>query len=511
MGHAQKNKIREKATLAAQLASFKVYASGPFHQERPGVCLRRSVVTPAGKHSWIRRRVSHGEMQNQAIRLKNAFTEPKDLIVLAVTYLVTLLIASELTSYLFYSSLVRAIVTSGSLLVLPMASERILFNPIRREIITSWVVGCWITTLIIYFDHYAFVEDARIIPLEIATILTAWIIWEAHYINLKAAGKELRDAVKNIGSAAEEMKKKASKKKISSKERVVYNRRDLILYALGLGSEDMNFIFEEDYEFEAFPTFPLALISKGPDGDVVKFPELTKQMDRIVMDPGAYGEVFLELKRPLNSSVGQKELRVSSKELGKYPNNKLDGTVAMVETKLKDSEDHLYATIRTGRFFEGKEDCGEEEDWAKIKKSIEIPMGAPDKEERERTHDNQALIYRLSGEYNPVHIKEDAAESAKLKRPTLPIKCVMGIAARHILNRFGGNRAKNFKSIFARFTDLHVYPGDTVTTKMWNMDYGKQKRVMFEVIANGRDRDVVMNGEMCLKEIIEDKKDPYGY
>lgn len=105
---------------------------------------------------------------------------------------------------------------------------------------------------------------------------------------------------------------------------------------------------------------------------------------------------------------------------------------------------------------------------------------SPDKVYEHQTTTNQAIIYRLSGDTNPLHISPEYAKR-QFPAPILHGLCTFGIAARAILWSFCHGDAKKFKMITCRFSSP-VYPGDKLTTEMWDMGVvevnGKQRRVV---------------------------------
>jgi acyl dehydratase len=94
------------------------------------------------------------------------------------------------------------------------------------------------------------------------------------------------------------------------------------------------------------------------------------------------------------------------------------------------------------------------------------PERAPDHVIEDETRLEQAAIYRLSGDRNPLHIDPEFAKMGGFDTPILHGLCTYGFVGRAILNTLCGRDPSKFTSLEARFTDV-VYPGDTIITKLW--------------------------------------------
>jgi acyl dehydratase len=118
-----------------------------------------------------------------------------------------------------------------------------------------------------------------------------------------------------------------------------------------------------------------------------------------------------------------------------------------------------------------------------------LPEGAPQQHLDIKTHPNSALIYRLSGDRNPLHADPKAAAAGGFKTPILHGLCTYGVAGRAIVKACCGNDPARLKSLQVRFS-APVLPGETIRTEMWP-DGG---RVSFRARALERDVVVLNNG-----------------
>nr|GME03289.1 enoyl-CoA hydratase 2, peroxisomal [Ipomoea batatas] len=98
----------------------------------------------------------------------------------------------------------------------------------------------------------------------------------------------------------------------------------------------------------------------------------------------------------------------------------------------------------------------------------------------------QALLYRLSGDYNPLHSDPMVADVAGFSRPILHGLCTLGFAVRAIIKCICKGDQNMIKNISGRFL-LHVYPGETLMTEMWL----EGLRVIYQVKVKERKRAVL--------------------
>jgi len=278
--------------------------------------------------------------------------------------------------------------------------------------------------------------------------------------------------------------------KSSSTEKVSYNKKDIILYAIGIGCTELNFVYENSPNFSIFPTYPIVLGFKGTETDVLGFPSplMMKTMNipplpgfKFVLD----GERYLEVVNPLPLSG---EFSYTTKITGIHKRG--SGAVVVSESIISDST-KTYVKILSGSFCVGAKNFTPESIGESMSENISIPKRDPDFVEETTTSLNQAHIYRLSGDFNPLHIDPRIAKVSGFKEPILHGLCSLGIAARAVIKNLCGNDTSQFKSIQVRFSKP-VIPGETLVTSMWK----DGNKIFLEV--KSKERNVVVVNNACV-------------
>eukprot|EP00127_Corallochytrium_limacisporum_P005995 Clim_evm72s215 gene=Clim_evmTU72s215 len=282
-----------------------------------------------------------------------------------------------------------------------------------------------------------------------------------------------------------------------------YNRRDLIMYALGIGATDLRYSYELNPQFAMFPTFPVVLTFKGDSFDVVEFgsphPTSARMPPKAGSIPGIppynpsmalHGEQYLEVLRPLPTEA---DLMMTTKVLGVY--DKGSGLLIDTETSLADPKTgDLLCRMVSGGFIRGMGGFGGEK--KAPEPSYAAPKREPDAVHSQKTSEIQALMYRLSGDYNPLHADPEIAKMVKFPKPILHGLCTFGHGASAVLKTFANNDASRFRAIKVRFASP-VFPGETLETRMWRDDTNKN-RVLFEVWVKERNVKVISNAYVDL-------------
>ncbi|MCP3990445.1 MAG: enoyl-CoA hydratase [Actinomycetia bacterium] len=149
--------------------------------------------------------------------------------------------------------------------------------------------------------------------------------------------------------------------------------------------------------------------------------------------------------------------------------DKTKGAVVDVETSsvLVDDGEPLFTT-RTSLFLRGEGGWGGDRGPSV---SVDIPDSAPDLEITYRTRIDQALLYRLNGDRNPLHSDPLFAADGGFPKPILHGLCTYGFTGRALLNGLCDGDPGRFGSMDARFTSP-VMPGETLTVRIWRTDDG---------------------------------------
>ena len=271
-----------------------------------------------------------------------------------------------------------------------------------------------------------------------------------------------------------------------------YTERDLSLYALGIGmahegpkdEKELQYVYELSQGGQkAFPTY------------AVTFPFNTlaqlMNLDGLEFNPMMllHGEQYVEVPRPLPT-----EATVTTKAKISHVYDKGKGALLIIDSVSSDKDGKELARNQSSIFIRGIGDFGGDRGPSE-KKNIP-PNRKPDAVVEEKTDPNQALIYRLSGDRNPLHADPSMAAMGGFDQPILHGLCTFGFATRHVLKAFGDNDPARFKSVGARFA-RHVFPGETLVTEMWK-DNGK---IIFQTKVKERDEVCLSHAAVELQEV----------
>lgn len=153
------------------------------------------------------------------------------------------------------------------------------------------------------------------------------------------------------------------------------------------------------------------------------------------------------------------------------------------ESLLVDAKGTQYAKLISGVFIRGLGGFGGEKQPAEP--TYSPPSRAPDAVGEFKTSPHQALLYRLSGDYNPLHADPKVAKMVGFPGPILHGLATFGIAASTILQTLFNNDPAQFKAVRVRFASP-VFPGETLVTEMWK----EGKDVIFQ--SKVKERNIVV-------------------
>uniref|UniRef100_A0A8C9DF45 17-beta-hydroxysteroid dehydrogenase 4 n=1 Tax=Prolemur simus TaxID=1328070 RepID=A0A8C9DF45_PROSS len=240
-----------------------------------------------------------------------------------------------------------------------------------------------------------------------------------------------------------------------------YTELETIMYALGVGAsiknpKDLKFIYEGSSDFSCLPTFGVILGQKSiMNGGLADIPGLSINLAKVL-----HGEQYLELYKPLPRAGKLKCEAVVADVLDKG-----SGVVILMDVYSYSGKE-LICYNQFSVFLVGSGGFGGKRTSDKAKVAVAVPNRPPDAVLTDTTSLNQAALYRLSGDWNPLHVDPNFASLAGFNKPILHGLCTFGFSARHVLQQFADNDVSRFKAIKVRFAKP-VYPGQTVQTEMW--------------------------------------------
>jgi acyl dehydratase len=241
-----------------------------------------------------------------------------------------------------------------------------------------------------------------------------------------------------------------------------WTSKDALLYAIGVGAglgdplQELQFTTENTagVQQQVLPTFGVLLAQARAAGDLGDF-------DRAML---VHAEQSIELHKPLPV---EGTLQTSATVTGIY--DKGSGALIQTENHAVDAATgEPVVTTRSGTFIRGEGgfggDRGTSVGW-------QLPDRAPDYKVTQQTRPEQALLYRLSGDRNPLHADPAFAARGGFSRPILHGLCTYGITGRVLLHELCGADPARFASMSGRFSSP-VLPGESLVVSIWAGEEG---------------------------------------
>jgi acyl dehydratase len=244
-----------------------------------------------------------------------------------------------------------------------------------------------------------------------------------------------------------------------------YSQNDVILYHLGVGAgyppadphdpRELKYLYEKNLKvlpsYGVIPVFPLMFET------VTKTPGIDINLANVL-----HGEQEIEIHRPLPATA---ELESSARVADIYDKGKAALIIVEVQTKEKGGEP--ICTNRFSIFARGEGGFGGEKG---PKAGNQAPdERAPDFMVESPSAVRQPLLYRLTGDMNPLHADPEVAKKAGFPKPILQGLCTFGIACKAVVDNVLDGDVTKVAGYGVRFAGI-FFPGDTLVTKVWKDD-----------------------------------------
>ncbi len=265
-----------------------------------------------------------------------------------------------------------------------------------------------------------------------------------------------------------------------------WTEKDAILYALGIGmgadpldETELRFVYEDS--LKVFPTFPVVV---GFHGGALEDIGIDY---RYVL----HGEHAVTLHRPFPASG---RASAASRISGAWDKGAAKGAIFSQEKILTlDGDTQPLATLQTTSFARAEGGFGGPRDGQPS--PHRPPSRSPDHILRIATTPGQALLYRQSGDLNPLHADPGTARAAGYERPILHGLCSFAICCRAVMATYCNFDPSRIQHHQVRFS-APVYPGETLAIALWK----DGKTVSFEARVESRGITAIRNGLTLLTE-----------
>ncbi|HCT81638.1 MAG TPA: 3-alpha,7-alpha,12-alpha-trihydroxy-5-beta-cholest-24-enoyl-CoA hydratase [Micromonosporaceae bacterium] len=248
---------------------------------------------------------------------------------------------------------------------------------------------------------------------------------------------------------------------------------DVLLYhlALGAGDERLSYVYERD--LQVLPTFAMVMPTlRDTSPPVLKMPGID-----VDLVSALHGRQEVTMHKPLPPTG---EVTATSRIADVYDK----GSAAIIVTETSTE----YFTSRISIFVKGEGGFGGSRGPSTV---VPKPDRAPDVSLIATTFPQQALLYRLCGDLNPLHVDPDFAAMAGFPRPILHGLCTYGVVCKAIVDHFFGGDVTRVVDYSTRFAGV-VYPGETLAINVWQ----DENRLAIEATVVERDHAIALDNTL---------------
>ncbi|MFF2486183.1 MaoC/PaaZ C-terminal domain-containing protein [Microbacterium sp. NPDC058062] len=272
--------------------------------------------------------------------------------------------------------------------------------------------------------------------------------------------------------------------------RVTYTEKDTILYALsiGLGADptdaaQLPYVYERD--LIAFPTM-LTTLGMYQDDQFITDPGVGIDLSQML-----HTEMALTIHRPF-PATGEVHSRISIDRL--IDRGEGRGAILDFSRQMRSASGELIATESGSFFLRGNGGFGGSN--GERPRLPAVPDRPADRTAEIDTSRSAALLFRLIGDRNPIHVDPEVARRGGFPAPILHGGCTFGVAVHGVVRSLLNYQTERLRHVGARFS-APVLPGDTLMIEVWDHGDG---RAAFRASVPAREMVVVDNGVVVLDQ-----------
>ncbi|MGC0332311.1 acyl dehydratase [Streptomyces sp. SAI-170] len=244
---------------------------------------------------------------------------------------------------------------------------------------------------------------------------------------------------------------------------IAWTPKDVLLYHLGIGAglpatdpDELRYTLES--RLHVLPSFA-TVAGSGAPGVIsgLSMPGIEVDLARVL-----HGGQNLTVHRPIPATG---RATATSRVAAVYDKGK--AAILVLRTDVADADGPLW-TNDAQIYVRGEGGWGGDRG---PDTRLEPPAGQPDRTLERTVREDQALLYRLSGDWNPLHADPDFAKTAGFDRPILHGLCTYGMTLKAVVDTLLGGDVTRVRSYATRFAGV-VFPGETLRIRLWQQDTG---------------------------------------